>query len=106
MKVSVFTCTPQFENDLMDAVRIFIGSAETLSQEEGGDMTLRHTEEVTGNTRICRVDITGQYSGSATRQEEILSDSLLDKRMHKRQLKNCAYEVMKRPPPSIRPGAP
>ena len=43
MKVSVFTCTPQFENDLMDAVRIFIGSAETLSQEEGGDITLRHT---------------------------------------------------------------
>ena len=96
MKVSVFTCTPQFENDLMDAVRIFIGSAETLSQEEGGDITLRHTEEVTGNTRICRVTITGQYSGSAARQEVILSDPLLDKRMHKRQLKNCAYEVMKK----------
>lgn len=95
MKVSVFTCTPQFENDLMDAARIFIGSAETLSGQDGGDMTLRHAESTDGSTRTCTVTITGRYSGAATRTEKVLPDLLLDKRMHKRQLKSCVYEVMK-----------
>ena len=63
MKVSVFTPTPQFENDLMDAVRIFIGSAECLSGAEGGDVTLMHTESVTGDTRFCTVTLSGQYAG-------------------------------------------
>ena len=95
MKVSVFTPTPQFENDLMDAVRIFIGSAEALSATEGGDLTLRHEEHVEGSVRHCTVSISGLYAGSVSRTEEVLPNPLLDKRMHKRQMKNCAYEVMK-----------
>ena len=96
MKVSVFTPTTQFENDLMDAVRIFIGSAECLSGAEGGDVTLMHTESVTGDTRFCTVTLSGQYAGTCSREEKVLADPLLDKRMHKRQLKNCAYDVMKK----------
>ena len=95
MKVSVFTCTPAFENDLMDALRIFTGSVEVLSGQEGGDLTLRHEEEQMGDIRVCRVTLSGLYAGSAVRREQVQADPLTDKRMHKRQAKRCVYDVMK-----------
>ena len=71
MKVSVFTCTPAFENDLMDALRIFTGSVEVLSGQEGGDLTLRHEEEQMGDIRVCRVTLSGLYAGSAVRRDQV-----------------------------------
>ena len=88
MKVSVFTCAPQFENDLMDAARIFLGNqTEVLSGTEGGDITLRHAERVDGNTRICTVTLSGVYAGVSTRAETLSDDPMVDKRLRKRQAK-------------------
>lgn len=95
MIVSLFTQTEQFSNDLADVVRIFLGNIELKVNEPGGDLTITHTERVEENTRYCRMTAAGAYAGAAENEAGISEDALLEKRYHKRQIKQALYEVMK-----------
>ena len=94
--VSLWTPTPQFANDLADVVRIFWGNASFLINQEGGNVTVRHQEEIRDNFRICQMEMSGLYSLSAKREKEISPDPLLEKRYHKRLIKQTLYDVMKK----------
>lgn len=95
MNVSIFTPTPQFANDLCDVVRIFWGGAAFSINEAGGDVTVTHTEQVREGARCCRMEMTGAYNGVYEKSREVSADPLLEKRYHKRLIKQCLYEIMK-----------
>ena len=93
--ISLFTPTPQFANDLADVARIFWGGAQFRINEPGGDTSITHTETEENGTRRCRVEMTGAASGASERQATISPDPLLEKRYHKRLIKQTLYDVMK-----------
>ncbi|MBE5784036.1 MAG: coproporphyrinogen dehydrogenase HemZ [Clostridiales bacterium] len=95
MIVSLFTPTEQFSNDLADVVRIFLGNIELKVNEPGGELTVTHTERVEGDMRFCRMTAAGAYAGAVENEAKISQDALLEKRYHKRQIKQALYEVMK-----------
>ncbi|MBE5787667.1 MAG: coproporphyrinogen dehydrogenase HemZ [Clostridiales bacterium] len=95
MIVSLFTPTVQFANDLADVIRIFLGNIELKINEDGGEICIRHTETAEETVRFCRMEATGAFSGIQENQSEINADPLLEKRYHKRQIKQALYEVMK-----------
>ena len=95
MIVSLHTPTVQFANDLADVIRIFLGNIELKINEPGGELTIMHTENVEGNTRLCRMEAAGALEGVCDNKAEINADALLEKRYHKRQIKQALYEVMK-----------
>lgn len=95
MIVSIITPTPQFANDLADVARIFWGNIECRVNEPGGDVMITHTEEMDGNTRLCRMEMTGQYAAVCEQRRNVNRDPLLEKRYHKRLIKQTLYDVMK-----------
>ena len=95
MIVSLFTPTAQFSNDLADVVRIFLGNIELKVNEPGGDFIITHTERLEGEKRFCRMKAEGAYTGAWENEGEISPDPLLEKRFHKRQIKQALYAVMK-----------
>lgn len=95
MIVSLFTPTVQFSNDLADVVRIFLGNIELKVNEPGGDFIITHTERTEGEKRFCRMLAEGAFTGARENEGEISSDPLLEKRYHKRQIKQALYAVMK-----------
>lgn len=96
MIVSLFSTTPQFANDLFDVVRIFWGGADCRTDGTDGDVTIRHTEKTENAVRTCRIEMTGAHTGAWESSRPVGMDPLLDKRYHKRQIKQALYEVMKR----------
>ena len=93
--ISLFTPTPQFANDLADVVRIFWGGARFRVNEPGGEITVTHTETEENGVRRCRVAMSGTSSGCAEKSKAISPDALLEKRYHKRLIKQALYDVMK-----------
>ena len=95
LTVSIWTPTPQFANDLCDVVRIFWGGAAFFINEPGGEVTVRHSEEIRDGERLCRMEMTGAFSGEQEMSREVSADALLEKRYHKRLIKQTLYAVMK-----------
>ncbi len=96
MIVSFLTPTPGFANDLADVARIFLGNIDCRVNEPGGEMTVTHTEAVTNGLRTCRVRIEGPFGADETREAPVSPDPLLEKRYHKRLIKQTLYDGMKR----------
>ena len=95
MIVSIYTPTPQFANDLADVVRIFWGSVTVHVNQPGGDVTVTHTERTENGVRFCTMEMSGQYAGRMENQRALSPDPLLEKRYHKRLIKQALYAVMK-----------
>lgn len=93
MIVSIFTPTPQFSNDMADVIRIFFGNIDLRLNAPGGDLTLTHTETVSENQRRCRIVLSGAYAAEAESEAPCHAEPLLEKRFHKRQLKQLIYGV-------------
>lgn len=95
MIVSLLTPTPAFANDMADVARIFLGNIELRVNQPGGDLVLTHTETMENGDRQCRVAAAGAFTGVSQRTQPMRPDPLLDKRFHKRQIKQAVYDVMK-----------
>ncbi|MBR6705421.1 MAG: coproporphyrinogen dehydrogenase HemZ [Clostridia bacterium] len=95
MRICVLTPTEQFRNDILDVVRVFEGSGvEAVSKEEEGAALLRHTEEISGNTRRVRVEFLADGTRFESAREGKTQDGPLeDKRVHKRLIKQSVYDV-------------
>ena len=96
VSVSLFTPTPAFANDLADVLRIFWSNIDLKLNAPGGSVTVTHRERVTDGVRLCSMTMEGAFQGSAERQAEVSADPLLEKRYHKRLIKQTLYDVMKR----------
>ena len=92
--VSLWTPTEPFANDLADVMRIFWGNIELRVNAAGGEVTVTHTETVSKGLRRCRMEVAGTYTGQAERARETSPDPLLEKRYHKRLIKQTLYAVM------------
>ena len=95
MIVSIFTPTPQFANDMADVVRVFFGNIDLRINESGGELALTHTESVAGDARQCCIEASGVCAAQAESVRPLYADALEEKRIHKRQLKQGVYAVMK-----------
>ena len=93
--VSLFTPTPQFSNDLADVLRVFWGNITLKVNEGGGEVTVTHEEWLEGDGRFCRVRLSGLFSGEKEGSCPVSPDALLEKRYHKRLIKQTLYAVMK-----------
>ena len=67
MKVSLWTPTPAFSNDLADVMRVFWGGIELRVNEDGGDVTVIHREALRDGACRCRMEMTGAFSGASER---------------------------------------
>ena len=95
MIVSLMTPTPQFANDLADVMRIFWDHMALRMNEPGGDVIVIHQEGSEAGRRTCLMRMEGAFTGQAQGEEAISPDPLLDKRFHKRLIKQTLYRVMK-----------
>ena len=95
ISVSIMTPTPQFANDLADVIRIFWGGVDVRVNEPGGDVTVSHTEQVTEGIRACVIEMTGRAVAHAEARRAVCADLLLEKRFHKRLIKQTLYQGMK-----------
>lgn len=95
MKVSLFTPTPAFSNDLADVIRVFWGNIVLLVNEDGGEVTVVHREKEENGERWCRMEMSGAFLGASERRAILTEDPLVSKRLHKRLIKQTLYDVMK-----------
>ena len=96
MIVSLFTPTPEFANDLADVIRVFWGNIEIRVNQDGGNVKVSHLENVTAGLRFCAVELTGDCAARTEREAAVSSDPLLEKRYHKRLIKQTLYDCMKK----------
>lgn len=92
MTVSVYTVTPRFVGDIADVLRVFYGGITLFVNEAGGEHVLRHTQSEQNGERTCTVTLDGQTLDST---QSVCTDTLLDKRLHKRQIKLLVYQLLK-----------
>ncbi len=90
MKIRVDTQTPQFLNDILDIVRVFYGNTET---DGSASAVLVHAEETGGGQRRVHVTLNDGQTFSSESLSVVYADPLEEKRMHKRQIKRCVYDV-------------
>ena len=95
MIVSLMTTTPEFANDLADGIRIFWGNSDCRINDAGGEVTVSHAEETAEGRRVCRVSLSGRYSAQTEKSAPVSDDPLLEKRYHKRLIKQTLYDAMK-----------
>lgn len=62
---------------------------------EEPDLLVSHAETVKDGIRTCGVAVSGMLSGSLTLHERVQEDPVVDKRLHKRQVKTALYQVLK-----------
>ncbi|MCR4887263.1 MAG: coproporphyrinogen dehydrogenase HemZ [Clostridiales bacterium] len=94
MIVSIMTPIPGFGNDLADVARVFFGNVQVQINLPGGDLTVTHTEQEESGARRCRITLEGRYAASAVRTAEVSADPLLEKRYHKRLIKQTLYDAL------------
>jgi len=95
MTVEIRTPTPQFLNDLCDVVRIFWGGASFQEKGPDAQVTVLHEERVENGVRLCHMEMAGEYAACVESSQPVENDPLLEKRYHKRQIKQALYEMMK-----------
>ncbi len=95
MIVSIMTPTPGFGNDLADVARVFFGNVQVQINLPGGDLAVTHTEKEEIGVRRCRIALAGRYAASAERTAEVSEDPLLEKRYHKRLIKQTLFDALK-----------
>ena len=95
MRIYLSTPTEQFQNDILDVVRVFEGSGvERTASPETDGAEMIHTEETDGGVRRVRVTLRAQgRCFEAERAGDVLPDALEEKRLHKRLIKQCVYGV-------------
>lgn len=92
--VSLFTAAPELAGDMAEVVRLYLGNIAFRVNEAGGDITLWHTETLENGARVvCARDDAGRWE---TRTEAVTGDSVVDKRLRRRQAKLCVYALMKK----------
>lgn len=96
MNVLFVTPTVEYAKEVGDVISLFFGRINYLINmpSQDAEIQLIHTESVHNDVRFCSVVLSGFYLGETSLQEKIHQDALLEKRMHKRQVKLAVYNVL------------
>lgn len=92
MNITLRTTAPAFANEMLDVVKLFFDDA-VLS--DSGGMVVLHTDEIADGERVSTVRVSGAFIAESVRRQSPQADALLDKRLHKRQVKLALYDCMK-----------
>ena len=96
MKIGIQTQTPQFFPDLCDVVRLFFGEGSAVADGEPCDATLRHTHVEADGLWLERCELSGGEPIACERRAQAVHGGLTEKRLLKRAVKLCCYDLMKR----------
>ena len=91
--VSLYAASETLLSDMAEVLRLYMGGVTVLPNAPGGDMTIRHTEEIADGVRVVRVTDGERCEKS---RERITGDAVVDKRLRRRQAKLGVYGLMKR----------
>ena len=91
--VSLYAASETLLSDMAEVLRLYMGGVTVLPNAPGGDMTIRHTEEIADGVRVVRVTDGERCEES---RERITGDAVVDKRLRRRQAKLGVYGLMKR----------
>lgn len=90
--VSLMTSVPELSNDMAEVMRVYMGNITLLVNEAGGDFCVVHEEHLQDGVRIVRAAM-GNHA--AEEHAAVTGDSVVDKRLRRRQAKLCMYRLMK-----------
>ena len=62
--VSLYAASETLLSDMAEVLRLYMGGVTVLPNAPGGDMTIRHTEEIADGVRVVRVTARNPASGS------------------------------------------
>lgn len=54
--VSLYAASETLLSDMAEVLRLYMGGVTVLANEAGGEMTIRHTEEIAGRRARCARD--------------------------------------------------
>lgn len=91
--VSLYAASETLLSDMAEVLRLYMGGVTVLANEAGGEMTIRHTEEIADGVRVVHVTDGERCEES---RERITGDAVVDKRLRRRQAKLGVYGLMKR----------
>ena len=88
---------PGFHKELFDIVDLFAGAVERLAETDASaDLVIDITESAADGVRACTAALSGHWQAKASREQAISQDALLNKRLHKRQLKLALFDALAR----------
>ena len=91
--VSLYAASETLLSDMAEVLRLYMGGVTVLPNAPGGEMTIRHTEEIADGVRVVHVTDGERCEES---RERITGDAVVDKRLRRRQAKLGVYGLMKR----------
>ena len=53
--VSLYAASETLLSDMAEVLRLYMGGVTVLANEAGGEMTIRHTEEIADGVRVVHV---------------------------------------------------
>ncbi|NLJ65010.1 MAG: coproporphyrinogen dehydrogenase HemZ [Christensenellaceae bacterium] len=96
MDVLLITPTEEYSKDVGDVVSLFISDyALHVNEDCAADIIITHDESIVSGTRKLSISLSGIYYTSSFSEEKIYSDKIVNKRIHKRQLKLNLYSALK-----------
>lgn len=93
MTTNIYSDRPDFIKDMQDVVDVF---ASALRLPGDAALEVHHSGQVLDGQRHCRIRLSGALEGEASSVEAVQPQALLDKRVHKRQVKLALYHALKR----------
>ena len=96
MDVLLITPTEEFSKDVGDVVSLFISDyALHVNEDCIADITITHEESIVSGIRKLSISLSGIYNTGSFSEEKTHSDKIINKRVHKRQLKLNLYSALK-----------
>lgn len=92
MRVEIHSARPDYVKELHDLVDVFLPKVRA-----GEDSVLKviHSDRMDGEQRHSLVRLSGALSGEFSLAEALHQDPVIDKRLHKRQVKLVLYHALK-----------
>ncbi|MHC1785906.1 MAG: coproporphyrinogen dehydrogenase HemZ [Christensenellales bacterium] len=94
MTIAFDTPTPEFIKEAVELAAAFFPLLRLVGAGEDPDLLVTHRERLAGELRRCSLTLSGSCQGSAEQSAPVQTDPLLEKRLHKRQVKLALYAAL------------
>lgn len=94
MRIFLDTKDAVLHKELLDICALFFADIKK-SKESEGDLVIIHQEWIEGDIRHCRMTLSKAFEASFKNTEKPGKTPLKDKRLWKRQTKQCLYQALK-----------
>jgi len=95
LKLAFDTPRQDFVKELTELAGAFFPSIDLVDAGQEADLLVSHREHMDADKRHCRIMLSGLYSTSFSNAEALQEDPLVEKRLHKRQVKLALYQALK-----------